>query len=257
MKRSILWLSLSLITLSVLPVLAQGQEAPLDAEAILDRINAAWQGESFYGRVELQIVLSGQTKSHVLEVWTMGEDFALIRMLEPEEDRNSGYLQLDDELWYYAPRIGAIELPAIALADALFGAGPSLEDLSHGTLSDDYDVTVEESEGEGETEGNARWFLTLIPHADAPVVYGKLEIRVTADFVMEKLVYYDQRGDVLQTATFSDVIEVGERRFPTSIVIEDAFGDRTMQRIEEARFDFEIDPSFFSIATFKSWGDAE
>ena len=247
MKRSIFWLSLVLIALSGLPLLAQ--EAPLDAEAILNRVNAAWQGESFYGLVKLQIVLSGQTKSHVLEIWTMGEDFALIRMLEPEEERNSGYLQLGDELWYYAPGIGAIELPAIALADAIFGVGPSLEDLSHGTLSDDYDASVEELE--------TGWSLTLIPHVDAPVVYGKLEIWVTAEFVMEKLLYYDQRGDGLQTATFSDVIEVGERRFPTMIVIEDAFGDRTMQHVEEARFDFEIDPSFFSVETFESWGDAE
>ena len=249
MKRSILWLPLVLIALSGLPVLAQEGESPPDAGAILDRVNAAWQGESFYGLVELQIVLSNQTKSHGLEVWTMGEDFALIRMLEPEEDRNSGYLQLGDELWYYAPGIGAIELPAIALADALFGAGPSLEDLSHGTFSDDYEASVEELE--------TGWFLTLIPQPDTPVVYGKLEIWVTAEFVMEKLVYYDQRGDVLQTATFSNVIEVGERRFPTMIVIEDAFGDRTLQRIEEARFDFEIDPAFFSIETFQRWGDAE
>lgn len=257
MKRSSLWLLLGLLMLSALPILAQKGEAPLDAETILDRVNAAWQGESFYGLMELQIVLSGQTKSHVLEIWTRGEDVALIRMLEPEEDRDSGYLQLGDKLWYYAPGIGAIELPAIALADAIFGSGPSLEDLSHGTLSDDYDVSVEERAPNVTEEAKTGFFLTLIPHLDAPVVYGRLEIWVTTKFVMEKLVYYDQRGNVLQTATFSDVIELGERRFPTSIVIEDAFGDRTVQHVAEARFDFEIDSSFFSIETFESWGEAE
>lgn len=239
------------VTVGLIVVVASlsGLAQDSTAEEILERVNAAWQGESFHGVVELEIVLSGQTKSHTLEVWTLGEELALVRVLEPEIDLNSGYLQLEDDLWYYAPGIGSIKLPAVAIGDALFGAGPSLEDLSRGTLSDDYDAAVELTE--------TGHFLTLIPHADAPVVYGKLEIWVSSDYVMERLIHYDQRGDVLQTADFSDVIEVGNRKFPTTIVIEDAFGDRTTQRIEDALFDFEIDAGFFSIETFESWSDAE
>ncbi len=251
---------LVLVSLGAFLAAAQEESAepePLDAEAILDRVNEAWQGDSFHATVRLEITLAGATKHHALEVWTLGEELALIRILEPEEDLNSGFLQLGDELWHYAPGIGTTKLPAIALADAVFGAGPSLEDLSHGTLSDDYDVTVEVFDDDPEDGSNAHWLLTLVPHADAPVVYGKLEIWVTAGFAMERLVYYDQRGDVLQTATFSDVIEIGERTFPTTIVIEDAFGDRTVQRIEDPAFDFEIDASFFSVETFESWGESE
>jgi len=228
---------------------AIAQEDALDAEAILDRVNSAWQGDSFHGIIALEIVLGEQTKFHRLEVWTLGEELALVRVLEPEIDLNSGYLQLGDELWYYSPTVGAIKLPAMAIGDALFGAGPSLEDLSHGTLSDDYDASVEQTE--------AGFFLTLIPHLDAPVVYGKLEIWVTADYVIERLVYYDQRGDVLQTAEFSDIVEIEGRRFATTIVIEDRFGDRTIERIEGPQFDLELDPLFFSIETFESWGEGE
>jgi len=135
----------------------------------------------------------------------------------------------------------------VALGDALFGAGPSLDDLSRGTLSNDYDATAESTE--------TGYFLTLIPHPDAPVVYGKLEIRVSADYVIEKLIYYDQRGDVLQTADFSDIIEVGERKFATTIVIEDAYGDKTIQRIEDPEFDLKLDASFFSLDTLNGWED--
>lgn len=222
----------------------------LTAQEVFERSRAAWQGESFHGVVGLEIVLGGQTKSHVLEVWTLGEDYALIRVLEPEEDVGSGYLQVEDQLWYYSPLVGtSIKLPAIAIADALFGSGPSLEDLSHGTLSDDYDATVEATE--------SGYFLVLVPHPDAPVVYGKLEIHVTAEFVMGKIVYYDQRGEVLRTATFSSVVEIGERRFPTEVVIKDASGDRTIQRIENPEFDIEIDPGFFSLETLETLGEPE
>lgn len=234
---------------------AIAQEDALDAETILNRVNSAWQGDSFHGTIRLEITLGGATKLHTLEVWTLGEELALIRVLEPEIDFNSGYLQLGDELWYYSPAVGAIKLPAMAIGDALFGAGPSLEDLSRGTLSDNYDVSVEATEPG--PEGVGGFFLTLIPHLDAPVVYGRLEIWVTADYVMERMIYYDQRGDVLQTADFSDVVEVRDRRFATTIVIEDAYGDRTIERIEGPQFDLELDATFFSIETFEGWGDGE
>jgi hypothetical protein len=265
MKRSTGWLAVvamvaALGALSV-PSLAQdaqpGEETPLDAQEILDRVNAAWQGDSFHGTVRLEITIAGATKLHALEVWTLGEELALIRVLEPEIDKDSGYLQLGDELWYYAPGIGSIKLPAMAIGDALFGAGPSLSDVSHGTLSNDYDVAVEEIGSSTNEDSEARWFLTLVPHLDAPVVFGQLEILVTADFVMETMITYDQRGEILQTAVFSGVIELGDRKFATTIVIEDSFGDQTIQQIENPQFDLVLDAGFFSIETFEAWGDSE
>lgn len=244
MTRTVL---LVLLFTSLISGVALAQDASPSAQEILDRVNETWQGDSFHGIIGLDIILGGQTKSHKLEVWTLGEELALIRILEPEIDLNSGYLQLGDELWFYSPGVGSIKLPSIALGDAVFGAGPSLEDLSHGTLSDDYDVTAEETE--------TGFFLTLIPHPDAPVVYGKLETWVTYDYVMERLQYFDQRGEKLQTAVFSDVMVVGDRKFATTIVIEDAFGDRTIQRIEAPQFDLVLDAMFFRLETFEAWGE--
>lgn len=250
MKRTLLLVVAALLIGSGLPASAQVQTDSLTAEEILDRVNAAWLGDSFHGILSLDIVLGGQTKSHKLEVWTLGTELALIRVLEPEIDRNSGYLQTGDDLWYYAPGVGSIRLPSMAIGDALFGAGPSLEDLSHGTLSDDYDVALLTS-----SDDVGKYFLTLTPHPDAPVVYGRLEISVSSDFVMETLVYYDQRGNVLQTATFSDVVAVGGRYVATTIVIEDAYGDRTVEHIEALQFDLHLDATFFSLDTFETWGD--
>ena len=237
MKRSILlWAILMMATLCAVSTQAQ----KLDAQAILDRVRSTWQGESFHAVLRLDVTLSGQTESHVLEVWTLGEDYALIRILPPDPDAGAGYLKVKDDLWYYSPDVGmTIELPAIALGDALFGAGPSLSDLSRSTLSDDYDATAV-ADGDG-------YLLTLIPHPDAPVVYGKLEIRVDLDYVLEQIVYYDQRGEVVRTAIFSHVVKLGERSFPTQIIVEDTRGDRAVERIEDPQFDIAIDPSFFSL----------
>ena len=245
MKR-ILTLAICWIAAAAIGAAAQVQEGSATSESptadeILDRTRDAWRGDSFHGILDLQIVLSGQTKSHVLEVWTLGEDLTLVRIHEPAEDAGSGYLEADGKLWYYSPLLGsAIELPAVALGTALFGSGPSLDDVSHGTLSDDYDVTVSTIEDSG-------YFLTLVPHPTAPVVYGKLELNVTASFVMERIVYYDQRGAVLRTASFSEVVDVDGRLVPTSIEISDAAGDKTIERVIDPEFDLEIDPSFFTV----------
>jgi len=244
MKRLLVLATLALVV--GLPAIAE--DDVLTADEILERVNATWQGDSFHGVLALDVVLGGQTKSHKLEVWTLGEDYALVRVLEPEVDVNSGYLQAGDTLWYRSPGAAPIKLPAVALGDALFGAGPSLEDLSHGTLSDDYDVHLD-------TRSETGFFLTLVPHADAPVVYGKLEIWVSDVFVIEQLIYYDQRGAVLQIATFTDVIDVGGRLLASTILIEDAFGDRTVERIELAQFDVPLEPEFFHLDTFDSWDD--
>ena len=202
MKRTVMLIALLAFGIGL--VAGAQESSELTAEEILDRTREAWQGESFHGTIRLEITLGEATKIHVLEIWTLGEDLALIRVLEPEEDAGSGYLEADGKLWYYSPLVGmAIELPAVALADALFGSGPSLDDLSHGTLSDDYDVTVEILPDDEADESDAHWFLTLIPHIDEPVVYGKLEIWVTADFVMEKPLYSRVRAQGRSTVIVS------------------------------------------------------
>ncbi len=237
MKRSLIPLA---VVIAAVAWAISIQAATTDAQTIIDRVRAAWQGDSFHGVLTLELSLSEQTKSHTLEVWTLGEDYALIRMIAPDEDAGAGYLQVKNDLWYYSPAVGtSIRLPALAIGDALFGAGPSLSDLARGTLSDDYDATVKDEE--------SGYLLTLVPHPDAPVVYGKLDIRVNDDYVIEEIVYYDQRGNVLRTATFSQVIMLNGRSFPTEIIVEDVSGDRTIERIENPEFNIAIDPSFFTL----------
>lgn len=215
--------------------------APLNAAEILSRARGAWQGQSFHAVVHLEITLAGQTKTHALEVWTLGEDYALLRVLEPADDAGSGYLQIGDDLWYYSPLIGeSIPLPSMAIGDALFGSGPSIEDLSLGTLSEDYDVTAEAADG--------GYALTLVPHPDAPVVYGKLELRVSDDYAIQRIVLYDQRGEVLQTSTFSEIVDLDGQKLPTRIVTEEASGDRTVEVIENPEYNLGIDASFFTLA---------
>ncbi|MFC2079792.1 hypothetical protein ACFLSZ_07405, partial [Candidatus Bipolaricaulota bacterium] len=67
MKKKLIWITL--LAILSLGIVALAQDEPLDAATLLDRVNEAWQGDSFHGIMGLDIVLGGQTKSHKLEVW--------------------------------------------------------------------------------------------------------------------------------------------------------------------------------------------
>ncbi len=216
-----------------------------NAEEVLEQTRAVWQGESFHGIAVLDVTQDAQTSSYRFEVWTKGEDDALLRILEPEDQLGSGYLMTEDELWYYSPDVGtSVKLPTIALGSSVFGAGPALDDLFRSTLSEDYEVTM--------TMEPSRYLLTLVPRPDTPVVYGRLEIEVRADFVMQKIVYYDQRGEVLQTATFSDEVTLDDRVIPTTVTIVEADGDTTVERLIDPQFGVDLDPSVFTLEFLES-----
>jgi len=212
----------------------------LTAEQVLDRTRAAWQGDSFHGFAVLDVTQGSQTSSYRFEVWTKGENDALLRILEPADQAGSGYLMTNDELWYYSPQVGSsVKLPSIALGSSVFGAGPALDDLFRSTLSQDYDVTM--------TVQSSSYLLTLVPRPDTPVVYGRLEIEADADFVMRQIVYYDQRGGVLQTATFTDDVTLSDRVLSTTITVVEANGDMTVEHVIDPQFGVEIDPSVFTL----------
>jgi outer membrane lipoprotein-sorting protein len=215
------------------------------AEEVLSKARAAWQGDSFHALVDLDVTQGVQTSSYRMEVWTKGGNDALLRILAPEDQAGSGYLMTEDEIWYYAPDVGtAVKLPSIALADSVFGAGPALDDLFRSTLSQDYSATMQTT--------SSGYVLTLTPRPDAAVVYGHLEIDVRDDFVLSRVVYYDQRDQILRTATFTDDVALADRTLPTTVTVVEANGDTTVERLIDPEFGVEIDASLFTVQSLEN-----
>jgi hypothetical protein len=212
---------------------------------VVDRVRDQWQGTSFHCVVSLDVTQAGETRSYKVEVWSQGDEYGLLRFLAPEADAGSGYLTIGDDVWYYAPAAGkAISLPGFAMGDSLFGSGPALEDLLHGTLSDKYGAEV--------VLDGTDYVITLTPLPDSPVVYGSLIVRVRDDFALLSIVYNDQRGEVLRTATFSDYITKDGRALPTLMTIEERNGDLTVERLENPEFGIEIPAAVFTVENLEA-----
>ena len=218
----------------------------LSAEDVLNRARSMWEGESFYGTISLDITMQSQTESYLFEVWTQGTERALLRFQAPKDREGEAYLQVENDLWYYSPELGnAIQLPSIALGEAVLGAGPSLDDLLRKTLTEDYEVTMSDDEGGG-------YSLTLVPHPDAPVVYGELKMRVNADFSLKEIVYYDQRGEIIRTTSFASYLRIDDRVIPTLITVEGSDGDRTVEHLEKVQFGIALPTDFFTVQNLEN-----
>jgi hypothetical protein len=242
--KSLKTLMLAAVTVASLAY-AAAAVGDLTAFQVVDRVRDNWQGNSFHCTVSLDVTQAGATRSYRVEVWSQGDEMGLIRFLAPEADAGSGYLTIGDAMWYYAPAAGkAISLPGIAVADSLFGGGPAVEDLLHGTLSDKYAAEY--------VRDGSDYLITLTPLPDAPVVYGSLVVRVREDFAMLEIVYNDQRGEVLRTARFSEYTTQSGRTLPTLLAIEERNGDLTVERLENPEFGIEIPAAVFTIENLEA-----
>lgn len=216
--------------------------APTSAEELLEAAQAAWRGETFQATVTLDVTRGGETTVYRLELWAQGDTRALIRILSPEEEAGSGYLLVEDELWYYTPAIGRpLALPPIALGEGLFGSGLDLNDVLRGTSADSYEVAFAP---EQPVEGVR---LVLTPLSTVAIVYGSLEIVFRPDLALQEIVYYDQRGRVVKTARVTAFLELPDRVVPRTIVVEEASGDSTVQTFERLVIDDPLDPVLFTL----------
>lgn len=249
---------IGMLMLLTLVLVQQAQETP-SADELLECARRNWVEGTFHGLIRLELTRPEYSRIYRLEVWTEGDDKALMRLLEPEEDAGSGYLRVGDELWYYHPDVGqAISLPPSALSESFLGADVSLEDLYRGTLSERYDAELlgsrPASEDESPVEGDRIYQLRLTPKPEAPVVYGKLELKVRAsDCAVLVIDYYDQRQTLIRQAKFSNFVRVGsegrERVVPLLMIFDDFLneGSRTVEEVESYEFDVEIPPETFTL----------
>ena len=213
---------------------------------------------TFHGTIRLELTRPDFSKTFVMEAWTEGGDKALIRIHQPADEAGSGYLQNGDDLWFYDPEAGVpISLPASALSEDFLGADLSLQDFYAGTLDESFNVELlgarPANDEESAVEGDRVYQVRLIPRPEAPVVYGKIEIRVRAsDCATIRMDYYDQRETLIRQAVFGDFATVGDedsrRVFPLRMVFDDLTqeGSRTVETIESYEFDIELPENTFT-----------
>lgn len=178
-------------------------------------------------------------RSMKMTAWTRGDDDALVRFTEPAKDAGNATLKTGDETWVFNPKLNqVIKLPASMLAQSWMGS-----DFSYNDLSKADDILTEYTHkliGTEQSNGHTVHTIEAIPKPGAPVVWGKLVVKVREDGVMLSEDYYDQDMKVVRSMTTEKVGPVGGRDYPVIMTMRPADEPEKWTRIETTSGAFNI-----------------
>jgi hypothetical protein len=230
---------------------AYGQVSPRE---IIDRVDRILRGESSHGVARMEVVTEHWERSLSMELWSLGTEYSLVKIVAPAKEAGSGTLKAGDDIWQYLPKVDrTIKIPASMMMGSWMGSHFTNDDLvKESRLVEDYDIEIS---FEGDRDGVEVWDFRLTPRPDAPVVWGHIEFRVRkADLMPLWARYYDEDGELVRTLAYSDFRKMGGRLVPAVMDMhpEDKPNERTTVFYDEIDFDIEIQKSFFSLQSLKT-----
>jgi Outer membrane lipoprotein-sorting protein len=234
---------------AALPALSQAQ-TPRD---IIDDVDRILRGDSSHGVAEMKVVTENWERTIVMEVWSLGTEYSLVRVTSPAREAGTATLKAEDDIWNYLPKVDrTIKIPAAMMMGSWMGSHFTNDDLvKESRLVDDYEIQIG---FEGERGGEEVWEFQLTPKPEAPVVWGRIDYRVRKRDKMPLWArYYDEDGGLSRTLEFGDFKRMGGRLVPASMhmVPADSPDESTSVVYEELEFDVDLDESFFSLQALK------
>jgi outer membrane lipoprotein-sorting protein len=221
------------------------------AKEILTKVDDLWRGESSYAEMTMDVVTENYQRSMKIRAWSLGKERSLFVITYPPKDRGVATLKSGQDIWNYLPRVNrVIRVPTSMMMANWMGSHFTNDDLvKESRMSEDYNSEVT---FEGMRDGVNIYELTLIPKAEAPVVWGKIVITVTQEtLIPTRSLYYDEGGKLIRTMTFGGVKKLSGRLLPTvmTLVPEDKPDERTTITYESLELGLGLKPDFFSRAT--------
>ena len=224
----------------------------LSASTILDSMMSAMQSVSSIGKMEQEIISSGNIKrvftfEHFSDNY--GENI-LIRYIKPRKVKNNAFLikNSGDDIWIYFPRTRRVrKLASHAKKQKAQGSDFSYEDFSGiKKWETDYHVKKEDS-GERIT-----YLLTFTRKENSDVSYESQKVFVDKKNYYPHRIQYFKDGEHVKTLTFNDVIEI--QGYPTakSMIMENHIEkSQTQMRILELDYNFKFEEEFFTKRNLK------
>jgi outer membrane lipoprotein-sorting protein len=237
--------------LSLLPAAAGAQA--LSALEIVRRADENRRGKSSYSEVVMTVVRPTWRREIGVKSWSKGENFGLTLITSPAKEKGQAFLKRGKDLWSWMPGIGRmVKMSSSVMGQSWMGSDFTNDDMvRQSSVVSDFDHTLN---GEESVNGTPCYKVTLVPHEDAAVVWGKIVAWVSkADFVEAKIENYDEEGVLVNTMLAFDVKTFGKHRLATrmEMIPADKPSHKTVMAIITCNFDAPIDESFFSQQNMK------
>jgi hypothetical protein len=240
-----------LVALASSTALAGGSAA--DAVALSRKLDLLYRSDTSHGVMRMHIKTRHYERTLEMEMWTRGLDDTLVRIKKPRKERGVATLKKGSEMWNYLPKIRkTIRVPPSMMMGSWMGSDFTNDDLVRSSSWEkDYEMTWDDAAAKGKGERCIR----STPKPAAAVTWSKvvscfvradtaaagaetgaaLELPARQDF-------FDEKGRLARTMTFSDVKELGGRRIPATMTLKPLLGDKKGNEtvIEMVSMDFGV-----------------
>ena len=234
----------ALIPLLLVLALARPALAADDATALVRAAFDNWRAKSSQVAVTMTIHRPSWERSMTMDAWTKGDNDGLVRFTAPARDAGNATLMKGDDTWVFNPKLNRVtKLPGSMLSQSWMGSDFSYNDLAKSDdLLADYTHTIV---GRATQGGHTVYTIDAVPKPGAPVVWGKLQVKIREDGVMLAETYFDQDMKPVRTMTTDKVATLGGRPYPVVMTMRPASEPDKWTRIEtvSGRFDIAI-PSY-------------
>lgn len=224
-----------------------------DATEIIKKSNDNINGLTSKSISKMTIIRPDWTREVEMKTWSKGSEYYLIYITSPARDIGQVFLKRNLELWNWMPSIGRmIKLPPSMMMQSWMGSDFTNDDLlKQSSIVKDYKHKII---GEEEIEGHVCWIIELIPHPEAPVVWGKIVMTVTKEHYLQlKVEFFDETLELVNTMIGSNIQDVGDRVIPKKMEMTpaDKPGNKTIFEYSEIKFNDDLNTSFFSKQNMK------
>ena len=216
---------------------------------LLRKVDDLLQGDSSHGTMTMRVRTKRFERELTMETWSRGSEKSLIRILEPAKEKGTATLKVEDKIWNYLPKVDrTIKVPASMMAASWMGSHFTNDDLvRQSRYSEDFECSYEEDTVE-------HWLIACVPHDDAPVVWGKVTVRIDkAERLPQETRFYDEDLELVRTMIYEDVGELAGRRLPRSmrVIPAEEEGEFTQILYRSLEIDVEVPESVFTLRFLK------
>lgn len=227
---------------------------PEFAKYLLDRVDDQHRGDSSHGTFTMNVKTEHWDRSMTLEMWSLGQDYSLVRILEPKKERGTVTLKSKTDMFTYLSKTGrTVKISGASLGGSWMGSHFTNDDLIKGTrLADDFDYTIKDGPKIG---GEETWALILVPKPKAVIVWGEVDVFVRkSDLLAVGELFYDEALKPVRKMEFSDYQrvsgnDVAMRMRMTPLDKPDEYTEMIFTKLE---FGVALDAEFFSVSRLQA-----
>ena len=238
-----------IIGFAIVPLLIQAQ----DAREIVEKMDKKWRGDWVTQEMTMTIVRPSWQRSISMKSWGRGQEYSMVYITAPAKEKGQVFMKRQKEMWNWVPSIDRmIKLPPSMMMQSWMGSDFTNDDLiRESSVVRDYTHTIV---GEVILQDRLCYKIELIPHEEAAVVWGKLNLWITKDDLLQlKIEFYDEDEYLINTQLLSDIKEMGGRTIPCRLemIPADEEGKMTVIEITSSDYNTEIKESFFAQQNMK------